>query len=249
MIVGSVFTFYTAPLHHIAPSFWAGFGAGLCFLPVFWAMGHTTQQMGLTVAAIANKTSMVIPVAVILLIDPALRHHYTVWKLLALMLSLGAIILSNLNSEKGNLHVDRKLLIFPFLVFLGGALVDIAINLAAYYTDPAFSAWIAVGAFSAAALSGTSVLVYHGIIKSEKLSKRSILGGIILGIPNFFSLYFLVKTLDQYENDGATVYPLVNTGTILLNTLLSIILFKEHIHKYLIAGILCAIAAIFLLNM
>lgn len=249
LVVGSIFTYYTAPLDHIAPSFWAGFGAGLLFLPIFWIMGYTTQQMGLTVAAIANKTSMVIPATVILLIDPVLMSQFNAWKVIAIVLSLGAIILSNLNPQKSNPSFDRRLLIFPFLVFLGGALVDLAINLATYYTSAAYSAWIPVGAFSAAALSGASVLLFHRIRHQENLSMRSVIGGIALGIPNFFSLYFVVKALDEYNNDGATLYPLINTGTILLNTLLSIVVFKEHINKYLIGGILCAILAIYLLNM
>lgn len=248
LCVGATFTYFTAPLGNIAPSFWAGFGAGLLFLPIFWVMGYTTQQMGLTVAAIANKTSMVIPASVILLIDPVLMNQFTAWKFAAILLSLVAIVLSNLNPSKGNPSFDRRLLIFPFLVFIGGAMVDLAINLAAYYTDPTYSAWIPVGAFTAAALSGITVLLYNGLKYHEKISMRSILGGIALGIPNFFSLYFVVKTLDQYHNDGATVYPLINTGTILLNTILSIVVFKEHLNKYLIAGILCAVLAIFLLN-
>ena len=248
LCVGLTFTYLTAPLGNIAPSFWAGFGAGLLFLPIFWVMGYTTQQMGLTVAAIANKTSMVIPASVILLIDPVLMNQFTAWKFAAILLSLVAIILSNLNPSKGNPSFDRRLLIFPFLVFIGGAMVDLAINLAAYYTDASYSAWIPVGAFTAAALSGITVLLYNGLKYRKKISMRSILGGIALGIPNFFSLYFVVKTLDQYHNDGATVYPLINTGTILLNTILSIVVFKEHLNKYLIAGILCAVLAIFLLN-
>jgi drug/metabolite transporter (DMT)-like permease len=247
--VGATFTYFTAPLDHVAPSFWAGFGAGLLFLPIFWVMGYTTQNMGLTVAAIANKTSMVIPATVILLIDPVLMHQFTLWKLIAILLSLGAIILSNLNSEKGNPSFDRRLLIFPFLVFIGGAMVDLAINLAAYYTETKYSAWIPVGAFSAAALSGITVLTYNNFKHHEKLSIRSIVGGIALGIPNFFSLYFVVKTLDQYHNDGATVYPLINTGTIILNTFLSVVLFKEHINKYVVAGIALAVVAIFLMSM
>ena len=248
LIVGFVFTFQTAPSDDMMPSYWAGFGAGLFFLPIFWAMGYTTQTMGLTVAAIANKTSMVIPAVVILLIEPTLMAQFTIWKFFAILLSLGAIILSNLNTQKGNLSFNPRLILFPFIVFLGGAIVDLAINLAAYYTDPLYSAWIPVGAFTAAALSGVSVLLFRGIKFKETLPFRSILGGIAMGIPNFFSLYFVVKTLDEYQNDGATVYPLLNTGTILLNAVLSVFLFKEKINKYIAAGILCAIASICLMS-
>lgn len=248
LAVGFLFTFTTAPSENMMPSYWAGFGAGLFFLPIFWLMGHTTQTMGLTVAAIANKTSMVIPALVILLLEPQLMAQFTAWKFLAILLSLSAIILSNLNPQKGNPSFNRQLLILPFLLFLGGAAVDLAVNLAAYYTDPVYAAWIPVGAFSAAALSGTSVLVFRAIKSNETLPLRSLLGGIALGIPNFFSLYYVVKTLDEYQNDGATVYPLINTGTILLNALLAILLFREKLNKYMIAGMICAIASICLMS-
>ena len=248
LVVGFLFTISTAPTENMMPSYWAGFCAGLFFLPIFWLMGHTTQTMGLTVAAIANKTSMVVPALVILLLDPLLMAQFTLWKLVAILLSLGAIILSNLNTQKGNQGFDRKLILFPFLVFIGGAVVDLAINLATYYTDPVYSSWISVGAFNAAALSGTLVLVFRSVRLNENLSWRSVWGGIAMGIPNFFSLYFVVRTLDEYQNDGATVYPLINTGTILLNAFLSIVLFKDKLNKYLVAGILCAIASIGLMS-
>ena len=248
LAVGFLFTFTTAPSENMMPSYWAGFGAGLCFLPIFWLMGYTTQTMGLTVAAIANKTSMVIPAMVILLLEPKLMAQFTAWKFIAILLSLGAIILSNLNPQKGNPSFNRQLLIFPFILFLGGAVVDLAVNLASYYTDPVYAAWIPVGAFTGAALSGTTVLVFRAIKLNETLPLRSVLGGIALGIPNFFSLYFVVRTLHQYQNDGATVYPLINTGTILLNTFLAILLFKEKMNKYMVAGILCAILSICLMS-
>ncbi|MDB5257484.1 MAG: hypothetical protein JWM14_2179 [Chitinophagaceae bacterium] len=248
LAVGFLFTFTTAPSENMMPSYWAGFGAGLFFLPIFWLMGYTTQTMGLTVAAIANKTSMVIPAMVILLLEPKLMAQFTVWKFVAILLSLSAIILSNLNTQKGNPGFNRQLLILPFLVFLGGAIVDLAINLAAYYTDPLYAAWIPVGAFTAAALSGTTVLVFRGLRWNETLPLRSVIGGIAMGIPNFFSLYFVVRTLDEYQNDGATVYPLINTGTILLNAVLAILLFKDKLNKYMVAGILCAIASICLMS-
>ena len=248
LAVGFLFTFTTAPSENMMPSYWAGFGAGLFFLPIFWLMGHTTQTMGLTIAAIANKTSMVIPATVILLLDPLLMAQFTLWKFVAILLSLSAIILSNLNPQKGNPSFNRQLIILPFMLFLGGAVVDLAINLAAYYTDPVYAAWIPVGAFTAAAISGTTVLIFRGIKSNETLTLRSIIGGIAMGIPNFFSLYFVVKTLDEYHNDGATVYPLVNTGTILLNALLALLLFKEKVNKYMVAGIICAIVSIVLMS-
>jgi hypothetical protein len=248
LAVGFLFTFTTAPSENMMPAYWAGFGAGLLFLPIFWLMGYTTQTMGLTVAAIANKTSMVIPATVILLLEPKLMAQFTSWKFIAILLSLSAIILSNLNPQKGNPGFNKQLLILPFLVFLGGALVDLSINLAAYYTDPLYAAWIPVGAFSAAALSGIIVLVYRGIKWNESLPLRSVLGGIAMGIPNFFSLYFVVRTLDEYQNDGATVYPLINTGTILLNVLLALLLFQEKVNKYMVAGILCAMLSIGLMS-
>jgi multidrug transporter EmrE-like cation transporter len=248
LVVGFLFTFTTAPTENMMPSYWAGFAAGLFFLPIFWLMGYTTQTMGLTVAAIANKTSMVIPAMVILWLDPELMAKFTNWKLVAIFLSLSAIILSNLTPQKGNPGFQAKLFIFPLLVFLGGAVVDLAINLATYYTDPVYAAWIPVGAFTAAALSGTTVLLARGIKFDERLTLRSFIGGIALGIPNFFSLYFVVRTLDEFQNDGSTVYPLINTGTILLNTFLSLVLFKEKLNRYLVAGIICAIASICLMS-
>jgi drug/metabolite transporter (DMT)-like permease len=233
----------------ILPSLMAGGLAGFCFLPIFWIMGRSTQELGVTITSIANKTSMVIPAVVMLSIDPFLRSQFSMYKVAAIILSIGAIVLSNLKSKnESQITESRSAYLYPFIIFIGGAMVDLGINLASYYTSPLHGAWIPIGAFAAAAFSGIIVLSYQKIKWGEHLKFNSILGGIALGIPNYFSLHYVVQTLHEYHNDGATVYPLLNTGTILLNTFISILFFKEKINIFVAAGVIVAITAIFLMN-
>ena len=52
--------------------------------------------------------------------------------------------------------------------------------------------------------------------------------GILLGIPNFYSIYFLMMALNN-EMSGSVFFPTLNCSVIALSSLLGIYLFKEKL--------------------
>ncbi|UOQ70580.1 hypothetical protein [Hymenobacter cellulosilyticus] len=50
----------------------------------------------------------------------------------------------------------------------------------------------------------------------QQFATKNLVAGIVLGIPNYFSIYFLIMALGNFGNDGAFVYPVANVATILL---------------------------------
>ena len=85
------------------------------------------------------------------------------------------------------------------------------------------------------------------VIKGQKLpSKKDILWGIILGIPNYFSMYMLLKSLDELPS--STVFPIANMGVIICSTFLSVVLFKERISIKKALAIGCSVLAIILIS-
>ena len=93
-------------------------------------------------------------------------------------------------------------------------------------------------------IAGLIILIF----RKETISKKDIIGGIYLGIPNYFSVYFLLLTLSSFNNNGAVVYPILNVGIIVLSSMASYILFKEKLIRLNIIGMILALIAIFFIS-
>ena len=100
--------------------------------------------------------------------------------------------------------------------------------------------------FFTAAFSGTLFMM----IQQRKITVtlRSLLWGVILGIPNYFTLYFFVEALSAGVFESSQVFPIVNMGVIVLTAVMGIILFREHLSKSNWMGIVLALIAISLIT-
>jgi uncharacterized membrane protein len=79
-----------------------------------------------------------------------------------------------------------------------------------------------------------------------KILPRSILGGIALGVPNFFSIYFLLRALQNEVLNSASVFTINNVAIVMFSTLLGILLFKEVLSTKNWVGITMAVLSILL---
>ena len=79
-----------------------------------------------------------------------------------------------------------------------------------------------------------------------KLLAGELAAGILVGIPNYFSSLLLLLALERMP--ALVVYPAASTGTILLVTVLSALLFHERISRRQAAGMVLILAALVLLN-
>ena len=86
------------------------------------------------------------------------------------------------------------------------------------------------------------------LVKGVKFGRKELIGGLCPGVPNYFSIYFNLKALSAFDNNGAIVYPALNIGIIICSTLLAIVLFKEKLSKLNYIGVLLALVVIFLLS-
>ena len=217
---------------------------GALFIIVFNLMAITTQRSGLSVVSVATKMSVVIPVLFGL-------YYYNeslgALKLIGIGLALVAVYLSSVKTNKG-INIDKKLIILPILVFLGSGLIDTSIKFledtyVAQNDVPLFSAII----FLAAAIVGIFSLIFQAIKGKFKFEFKNIIAGICLGIPNYFSIYFLVKTLRSDILDSSGIFTINNVAIVTLSTLAGIVLFREKLLPKNWLGILLAIISIILI--
>ena len=84
------------------------------------------------------------------------------------------------------------------------------------------------------------------ILKKQKFTKKELIYGALLGVPNYFSARFLLKALGEIP--AVVVYPTFSIGTIAVITLIGVIVFKEKITKLQMFAIGLIAIAVALLN-
>src|SRR5690606_40879221 len=92
-------------------------------------------------------------------------------------------------------------------------------------------------------------LVYVGgrsLKRPLKIAPRDVLGGVLLGVPNFFSIYFLIRALRWDQFNSAATFTLNNVGVVLFSTLLGIVLFRERLSPKNWGGVVLAVISIIL---
>ncbi len=216
---------------------------GALFISVFNLAAITTQRSGLSVVSVATKMSVAIPVFFGIILY---NESTGFWKITGILLALLAVYLTSIKTKTG-LKIKKENIIFPLLVFIGSGIIDTLIK----YLETTFVAIDEVALFSTTifALAGTiGIFILAGQAAKGKLriTGKNILGGIILGIPNYFSIYFLVLALRSEGFESSTLFTINNVAIVLFSTILGILLFKEHLIPRNWIGIFLAVISIIL---
>lgn len=217
---------------------------GVLFIVIFNLMARTSQIMGVSVASVATKMSLVIPVILGILVY---REQLGWIKFLGIALALGAVFFTSMKDKTPqNLHGSNLWL--PLLVFLGSGVIDSSIKyLQEYYVEKTEFPLLSASIFAAAAFSGFFFLLIKDRTAILRINLRNILGGIALGVPNFFSIFFLLRALQHDSLNSASVFTINNVAIVMLTTLLGIALFKEQISPKNWGGIALAVISIILI--
>ncbi len=216
---------------------------GFLFISIFNLAAITTQRSGLSVVSVATKMSVVIPVVFGI---SYFNESTGIIKILGIILALAAVYLSSIKSRSG-IKIKKENLIFPVLVFLGSGIIDTTLKfLEAEYVEPTEVALFSSTIFAIAGTIGLTIIIGQGVTGKLRITGKNILGGIILGIPNYFSIYFLVLALRSEGFESSTVFTINNVAIVLVSTLLGIFLFREHLLPKNWIGIALAVISIIL---
>ncbi|PZD79577.1 EamA family transporter [Mesonia sp. K7] len=222
--------------------FWGAFILGFLFITVFHLMAHTTKINGLSAVSVASKLSLVIPITFVIFYY---QESVSLLKILAIILALIAVYLASVK-KSSPFAPDKNILIFPLLVFLGSGIIETGIKfLEENYVAPDEVALFSMTVFVFAATVGVLLGLYHFLIKKIKFTYKEILGGIALGIPNYYSVYFFIQAL-RGNIDSSTVFLINNVAIVILSTLLGIAFFKEKVIRKNWIGIALAVISIIL---
>jgi drug/metabolite transporter (DMT)-like permease len=216
---------------------------GLLFIGLFNIIGLVTQKMGVSVSSVANKLSMIIAVVVFIIF---FKDAYNWIKLLGVVVAVAAVILTSYKNTTSN-KIAPIWYVATIVLFIGSGLLDTLFKWVSdrflYSSEAALNQYL-ITAFSTAAVVGVSILCFQYFVLRKTFTWKALLAGAAIGIPNYFSIYFLGKVYDANLMESSAIIPVVNMSIVLFSTVVSFLIFKERLTRLNWLGILMAAVSI-----
>jgi drug/metabolite transporter (DMT)-like permease len=214
----------------------------LLFIGLFLIMGRSSQINGVASTSVAVKMSTAIS---IILMIVGYSEKFTALKASGILLALVSVFL--VSYTKGKKAPASWMLL---VLFFGSGTLDFVLN----YVQNFELKTISTALFSAFALGlagvlGALILSVRIIQGSTKVELKNIAAGIVLGIPNYFSIYLLIHSYRTTGWQDSTVLAVTNVSVVLLSSLIGFLAFEENATSRKIIGLISAILAIVILSL
>jgi len=222
------------------------FGAlflGALFVSVFFVMATTAQRNGVSVASVAGKMSVVVPV---LFGTFLYQESVTILKVLGILIALLAVYLASVKDE-----VDTKSggMLFPILLFFGSGVIDTTLKYVEVNFVPQEEVSLFSGSlFGIAAVFAATIILIQQVRKKTSFGFKNIIAGIALGVPNYFSIIFLIKALQNKDFESSVLFTVNNVGIVILSTFVGLLIFKEKFSLKNKIGVFLAVLGILLVT-
>lgn len=215
---------------------------GVLFISLFNLMAWRTKEDGMTTTTVANKLSLVIPVVFSVL---AYGEQLNALKIVGILAAFPAVYLTTRRHES----TKNKSIFFSMLLFVGSGTLDTLVKYVEvqYLQQPESQTAYTIYVLGTAAVIGFFVVLVRYLRGKLQLHWRNVLAGVLLGIPNYFSIYFFIRLLNSDFLQSSAAIPVNNVGIVLLSTLVAIVFFREPATKQRIVGLALSVVAIVLI--
>jgi drug/metabolite transporter (DMT)-like permease len=213
---------------------------GILFISIFTSVAYSAQQAGVSVTVVAMKMSVVIPVVLaVVLYDEKLNAIKTGGIILALI----SIWLTS--KREGSSKINMKYFFLPLVVFFGSGIIDSLVNHAQKEFIRSEMAPLFISSiFLSAAAAGTAALAYRHFSSGKKPGYKNFIGGIVLGVVNYFTMEMIFRALDSGVMPSSLIFTVNNMSIVALSAVAAYILFKEKLSASNWAGIVLAVISI-----
>ena len=228
---------------YLEPWFSGALFLGALFVSIFFVMAMTAQKNGVSVTSIAGKMSVVVPVVFGIILY---NESVTFLKIAGIIMALIAVYLSSVKEEKSE---KNGTLLLPILLFIGSGTIDTLLKYIQenYVSDEDVSIFSG-SLFGIAGAFAFFILVIKTLKKREAFGYKNIIAGIILGIPNYYSIIFLIKALQNKNFESSTLFTINNVAIVVVSTLVGLFFFKEKFSIKNRIGVAMAILGIILVT-
>ena len=213
----------------------------MIFISTFLLFALSSQKAGVAITAVFSKMSVIIPVIVgIFLYSESLN----LLKVLGIISTFAAFILVFYKKEKKK--VKFSIIIFPILIFFSNGIIDSTLKYIEFnLIDNDYTQFL-TSVFISAFILCSLVLAFKYLKSKKSFSLATIIGGILLGILNYATTYFMLLAMSRFESN--VLFPIQNVGIVMVSALFGLFLFREKLSTMNWIGILLSILAIMLIT-
>lgn len=217
---------------------------GVLFIVMFFVIAKSTEYAGIGTTTIASKMSVITP---ILFSIYYFKEDISFLKILGILLAVFAVVLTvYIKSDKSTPRVGVFL---PVLLFIGMGIVDSIVKYAQeIYVEDNIAGLFTSILFSISFFTGLFFTLFNKKALLKFADYKVWITGIVLGVVNFGSIYFLIRTLNSKILDSSIVFGINNIGIVTFSVLIGIFVFKEQTSLLNKIGIVLSIPAIILLT-
>lgn len=225
------------------PWFGLSIVTGFWFIFTYLLMTASTQRSGVTITSLSSKLSVVLPtLAGVVLFSERLNFVATMGIVLALV-ALVLVVGGKNESSKTN----KTNWLLPMLIFFGTGTGDIFMKLTEQHNKADNMSLMIAFIYFIAMMFGVIIVAYDLIRGKSKWQWKSALGGIGLGVINFFSTYSVYCAMRCFDN--VVLFPVYNIGVVSVTALTGWLLFKEKLTWKNYLGLAIAIIAVILITL
>lgn len=222
------------------PWFGLSFITGFWFIFTYLLMAASTQRSGVTVTSLSSKLSVVLPtLAGVVLFSETLN----VVASMGIVLALVALVLV-VGGKKDSGNVNKNWLL-PVMIFFGTGTGDILMKITEQQHTGGDMGFMIAFIYFVALLFGIIIVVIDIIRGKSKWQWKNAIGGIMLGVINYFSTYCVMNAMRYFDN--VVLFPIYNIGVVSLTAIVGWLAFKEKLTWKNYLGLVIAIIAVILI--
>ncbi|MBP5642873.1 MAG: EamA family transporter [Bacteroidales bacterium] len=225
---------------------------GLSFLTGFWfiftylLMAESTQRSGVTVTSLSSKISVVLPIlAGVIFLGEGLTIVATAGIVLALVALV--LVVGGRGNARSHESTERTWIValLPVFIFLGTGTGDILMKITEQRHTGGDMGFMIAFIYFVALVFGIIIVVVDIIRGKSKWRWKNAIGGIMLGVINYFSTYCVMNAMRFYDN--VVLFPIYNIGVVSLAAIVGWLCFKEKLTWKNYLGLGIAIIAVVLI--
>ena len=221
---------------------------GLSLLTGFWfiftylLMTASTQRSGVTVTSLSSKLSVVLPIlAGVVMLSERLNFVAST----GIVLALVALVLV-LGGRGGSNEKHNKNWLLPVCIFFGTGTGDILMKITEQRNAGDDLGFMIAFIYFVALVFGIIIVIWDISRGKSKWQWKSALGGIGLGVINFFSTSSVYHAMRSFDN--VVLFPIYNIGVVSLTAVIGWLVFKEKLTLKNYIGLIIAVIAVILIT-
>jgi drug/metabolite transporter (DMT)-like permease len=212
---------------------------GILLPTIFLALAASVRHAGIVRSDAAQRLSLLLS---LLAAFALFGERLTAFKVLGIVLGLLALLGMVWRSGHGTAARGAAGWLYPLAVFGGFGVIDILFKRVAQAGVPLGAALQAM--FALALLVAFALQLWRRARGHTRFTARNALAGLLLGLANFGNILFYLRGHRALPQHPSLVFASMNLGVVALGAVVGLLLFRERLSRFNLAGVALALLAI-----